>query len=496
MTQRKAALATIFAIITIGLALLFALRDLHRDINNDMPSTLSPPPLTDPPMTHSYINVPVSIPMQLLERELEDAIPHEFEFPSSKQSGTFLRAPYCAYFEPAKFRITKLDITPQGQRIAVLIEAADPRITVQIKLGSCQRRASGLDLKVAVEFRLSIKAGLSVATDWNLQLVDLLVGFKVNEALVKVPYWPRKMDVAKDLESELRREVEREVRKELRDTVGDIRRHRTNARIVWNELCRTVDLDPELGLQLMIEPKKAYVEQPKLSRKNLVVNVGLELQTRAGIALSADQPSNCPFPNRIGSRAPGAPGFSIAVPADITYSDLESVMSSHLVGASLQTGHPMSVSVSDVGVNGHGSSILLKLVLDGVVESGWFKWFNRKVRGTVYLAAVPKLNAEDQTLTFRDIQVDTASSKVLIDIAGKRLKRTLLSFLKERAIVDLEAVLGEGRTSIETALADLTSSDNLDASLKDLVLTSLEVGPTGLRVLMRVDGKLNVNFKE
>ena len=498
MRERRTLFLFIFTtiIFIVGLSFYLVSRSALREHVADIPPSQPPSPLAETPFSNSYINLPVSIPMGLLEQELKGAVPNQFSTRSSKQSGRFLGIRFCTYTEGATFKVNHIDIAPEGQRISALIRAADPTIRVQIKRGDCRGGPSGFKVNVGVDFSVRIKSGISASTDWKLKLEDLYVRFTVSEALVKIPIWPRPLDISDKLEKELRSGIERDIKSELRSAVGNIRTHRTYARNIWNELCRTEVLDPELGLEMRISPKRAYVERPKFSSKNLAINVGLEFQTRAGIAISEQQAAQeCPFPSSIGSRVPGHPGFSIAVPADVTYSNLESILASVLVGTAFEVSPPVSISVRDIGLDGYGSSILLKLELEGMVENGWFKWFDRRIRGTVYLAAVPELDAEDQTITFHDIQLDTSSKNVLVDLAGEALEPMLLSRLREHAVVNLDAVLEKRKDDLEAGLATLTSSGQLNASLREFTLSDLQVGPEGIRVLMQVDGGLNLNLK-
>ena len=114
--------------------------------------------------------------------------------------------------------------------------------------------------------------------------------------------------------------------------------------------------------------------------------------------------------------------------------------------------------------------------------------------GTVYVAAVPELDVEDQTISLSDIRVNTSSRNVLLDLAGELLEPALESRLEANAVIDLAPVVAVAKEEVEAGLRRLSKNDALHASLRTLQLTGFEVGADGLRVLMRVDGDVGVTL--
>ena len=153
---------------------------------------------------------------------------------------------------------------------------------------------------------------------------------------------------------------------------------------------------------------------------------------------------------------------------------------------------PVSIVLLDIGVTAYGEGALITVRLQGTAHGNWFRGVTH---GTVYLAAVPKLDSASRTVRFADLSIDTSSQDVLVHMAGEALEPILLLYLRRHATVDLEPALSEASGRVEVALAALSAHGALEASLKGLNVTSVEVGRNQIRLIVDVDGSVTARLE-
>ena len=394
-----------------------------------------------------------------------------------------------------RFELTPLRLARSGQRLAARSRVRLDSVSVKGELGPCQGPVSGLSAYARdVLFDLTLESRARVAGNWDFELHDTHVDLQVHRTMVDlgVPGL-REVNIAEMIEPFVKEAAEPEVARRVKAAAKSIVMHRNYAKAVWESICSVVDMPVVPGLHLAIRPTRAYVGSPRLSRQRITVNVGLELVLQAGIAPAGKRARpDCPFPNRVGKRLPAPPGFTFAVPIDLTYDELESALVALLAGGFVELPGATSVVVSDIGVSAHGAGLLLQLGLDVPGEEDWF---GRPLSGTVYVAAVPELDVQGQTISLSGIHIDTSSRSVLVDLAGELLEPALEGLLRANAVIDLAPIVAMAKEEIEAGLGRLSENEAaLQASLRSLKLTGFKVGVDGLRVLMQVDGKVEVRL--
>ena len=488
----KWAIGLLVALTALGGA-LFLYSLLPQQLIANIPRVPPPPPLGDMPETKSYVNVPVSIAISSLEQQLHDAVPTAISIPGRRSTVSVLGIPACIESAPMRFERTRPRLVDRGQRLAVLLRVSQDRVSVKGELGPCRGPVSGPSAYASdLLFDLTITSRAQVADHWELELHDMDVDLAMRQVIVDLglPYL-REINIADVVAPLVEEAVEAELGQRVSAAASSIVTHRDFAKAAWEEICSVVDMPVLPGLQLVIRPTRAYVGIPKLVRQRITLNVGLELVLQARIAQAGEQAHpECPFPSTVGKLMPAPPGFTFAVPADLTFDELESALTALLAGGFVDLSGAAPVVVSDIGVSAHGAGVLLQLTLDVPGEEDWF---GRALSGTVYVVAVPDLDVKSQTISLSGIHVDTSSRSVLLNLAGELLEPALESRLQD-AVIDLAPIEAMARKEIETGLDLLSENDALQVSLRTLQLNGLEVGVEGLRVLIRVDGAVEVTL--
>ena len=493
--KQKLAIASLMGLSVLAVA-LFVFLKTPRQLVADLPPAALTPPLGDPPETKSYVNVPVSIPIATLERELRDRVPTAFSIPRRRNTVRVLGLRACVETAPMRFERTRLSLVRRGQRLAALLAGRDDEISAKGKLGPCRGPVSGPTAHATdVLFGLAVRSRVRVAGNWELELHDMDVDFDMEQALVDFGILGlREVNIADNIAPYVEDAAEAETRQRVGAAVNSIVTHRDYARTVWNAICSIVDLPIVPELHVAISPTRAYIDAPRLTPRRIALNVGLELVAQAGIIpVDEREPPKCPFPNTVGRPVPSAPGFTFVVPTDLRYDELESAMAALIADSIVEVPEAGPVVVSDIGFSAHGAGVLLQITLDPADEDDWFR---RHLRGTVYVAAVPALDAAGQTISLSNIQVDTSSRNVLVDLAGELLEPALKNKLQAHQVIDLAPIVARAKQEAAAGLSRLSENEALDASLRALQLSGLQVGSDGLRLLMDVDGDVEVTLED
>ena len=156
-------------------------------------------------------------------------------------------------------------------------------------------------------------------------------------------------------------------------------------------------------------------------------------------------------------------------------------------------GEGFSVRIQKVGLRPHGRSLLLELGVSAKTTG----WFEKRIDGTVYLLAEPRLNSDEQTITLSGVELDTHSRSALVAVLGEAAEPRLLEAINERRILELDTVLKQLLNRANSAVGGLSSDDlDVDARIRKISLTRLEVGPEYLRGVAVARGSVRVSVRE
>src|SRR6201982_2284145 len=80
---------------------------------------------------------------------------------------------------------------------------------------------------------------------------------------------------------------------------------------------------------LEFKPTRALAAQPKVDGSAVTATIGIEADTRI---TSTETKPDCPFPDKITIVPPTPGGVSIAVPIDLPFTDLNTILEAQIAG--------------------------------------------------------------------------------------------------------------------------------------------------------------------
>ncbi len=266
----------------------------------------------------------------------------------------------------------------------------------------------------------------------------------------------------------------------------------------WTKLCQSIPLNqagdefPDLWLE--VKPTRAFAAQPRLARAAVVLNIGVQAETR--IVPSETKPQ-CPFPRQLELvRGTEKGRVSIAVPIDMPFTHINKLLQAQLSGKVLpenQSG-PVAITVKSAELAASGDRLLISLRVKA--EEGK-SWLGLTDDADIYVWGRPVLDTEQQTLRLTDMEVDV-QSQAAFGLLGKAAQATLPLFrdtLAEMAVIDLKPFIADAKTQIAAAVSEFSRKEpgfRVEAAATDVRLVDIAFDAKTLRVIAEVNGTAKV----
>src|SRR6185312_14578815 len=236
------------------------------------------------------------------------------------------------------------------------------------------------------------------------------------------------------------------------------------ARAEWAKACRSVPLQgtgqtasmPPLWLEF--KPTRALAAQPKVDGSAVSATIGIEADTRV---TSTETHPDCPFPDKITIVPPTPGGVSIAVPIDLPFTELNTILQSQIAGKTYPEdgSGPVAVTVKQATIAPAGDRLLISLLVHAKEKASWFGF---GADATLRIWGRPVLDPAQQTLRLTDIQLTVESEAAfgLLGTAARAAVPSLQEALLHKASVDLKPFASNAKAKIGEAIAQLQKNDD------------------------------------
>ncbi|QPF83328.1 DUF4403 family protein [Bradyrhizobium genosp. L] len=270
-----------------------------------------------------------------------------------------------------------------------------------------------------------------------------------------------------------------------------------NMRAQWTKACRSMPLQGTGGTSTMppmwleLRPIRAIAAQPKVDASSLILNIGVEAETR--ITETQTTP-NCPFPDKLSIVPPMPGGLSIGMPVDMSFTTLTQLIEAQLKGKTFPEdgSGSVDVTVKQASVAASGDRLLISLLVRAKEKTSWF---GLGAEATVHIWGRPRLDQEAQTLRLTDVElaVESEAAFGLLGAAARAAIPHVQQALADRMIVDLKPFANNAQRKIAAAFADLQKNEEglrIDADINSIRLAGIDFDSKTLRVIVETDGTI------
>lgn len=436
-------------------------------------------PALEPLAEHlSRATIPISVPIAAVGEALERKTP-KLESGSRKNS---LGRPFAQSELSWNLSRSRLRVSSRSGALDIATElSGETRATGAIQLARKVDFSTSGDVLTSV----SLTASPTLETNWRVSPNLSEVKIDIQKANIPIKRIGN-LDVRGNILPGVRITADA-LRAQLNQSVARSDFFERAARKGWKRLCGSTPLGENSDLWLETRPVVARAAQIRIGREDIRATIGVEVKTRI---LTEQTRPECPFPGTLLLEEPKPGSFKIVMPTIIDYETLERRLAEEVVGKSV--GKNISIAVRAIRVHPHGEKLLLetRVAVEAKILSG------TEAKGSLYVIAEPKLDAETQTITLENAALDIDSQNVLFSMAGKAAEPLLLKAVSKRLPFDLGPKLEELRGGAEDAVLALSSENiSVTGEVNRVRLTRLDVGPEHLRLVLTAEGRVRARVQ-
>lgn len=489
------------------------------------------PPL--PPVTRaSYVIAPVTVPLALIQQNLDKAAPREFSGKGSEAGlGNLLsnvdigvvvtRGTMSVTGRPNVLTVTtpltsSVHIT--GQFVARTANQASGLASglagsLGDKIGGDIGKLLNNDLgkqiggavgEIAkqtlnqtsnVRGQVIVQSQPALAANWRLQ-PNLAANIALDNNATQIG------GARLNLGNQVMPLIDQEVKKQVAALETRLRNDPTlekSVREQWGQMCRSIPLGggdtglPKLWLEM--KPVRAQAAQPRIDARNLTLTIGVQAETR--IVPTETKPA-CPFPAQIELVPPMDNGkLAVGLPIDVPFTEVNKLLEAQLKGRHFpEDGNaPVDVEIKRMSLAAAGDRMLISLNVNAREKKSWFGF---GAGANVLIWGKPVLDQKTQVLRLTEPTLAVESEAVfgLLSAAARAAMPYLQQALADNAVVDLKPFAADAKKKIAEALAEFektgASGVKVEAAVNDLRLTGIAFDANTLRVIAEADGTAKV----
>ncbi len=343
----------------------------------------------------------------------------------------------------------------------------------------------------ALDFAGSLNARLNLKIDMDENWCPV-INSEVQYEWVETP----KIEWAAGLEFNLREQLDKAIAKQLAKVQEqatqqiDCDSFRNTIQAQWRSHSLPLEV-PDIGnLFLNIEPTSFAFSGMRTEEDKL----GLAFALNANTSVQEDSLSAEPLPLPNLERTdyqPGVTQFNVLIRAP--YKQLGELAATQLVGQTFSektAGGDVSVSINNFELSGNPSGLTMNVIFDAKLPGS-----KLPVPGNLYLTATPVVDAFNQTIKLKNVELSNVLDSTLWNSIAKVFNGKIIAELENRAVLDVAPQLKKVESALIQQLNDSSRTGGLqiDASDMRVSLSSLIPETNNLAALVKVESQLEVN---
>ncbi|WP_066835801.1 DUF4403 family protein [Rufibacter ruber] len=426
----------------------------------------------------STINVPITIPVTLLEQVLNEQLTGVLYQDDNLED------------DDLAVKVTKA--------APIRLKAEFSKLYVEVPLrvkakGRWQWNACELCKKLQkteeTEFDLVVKTESRLQVLPNYQLKSYTSGdFAWGERKPTLSLGPLTINLAKFIEPQLKAQLNpmlQQLDKELQQRVN-LKAYLAEA---WQQVQQPFSVHDGYKAWLTVEPKAVRITPLALQNNQLSLQIGIDALLAVSMGQKPALAALVPLPAFTPARTLPQEA-QIQVATDLSYPYLTDMLQKELRNQTFSfEGGKHQFTVHDLVVSGSGRQLLLALDASGMAKTGFL---TKKFQGKVYLQGTPYYDAATQSLKVKDLEYEVKTRDQLVNTANWLLQNKLKTQLEQQMAVPVKDQLSAMRQSLKTGLAENRLHERV--LLRGTVLSfepdTLFLTPSGVRTLFVASGKM------
>jgi hypothetical protein len=122
--------------------------------------------------------------------------------------------------------------------------------------------------------------------------------------------------------------------------------------------------------------------------------------------------------------------------------------------------------------------------------------FDGAKKGTLYILAIPKLDAENQKILLDEVEFDVKTKSLLLKSAKWLFNDRIVEEIKKNAVFEIQSLVSDAKNSINTQLnSSLTKGVFLNGKIKDIFIQELFLDAQNLILRTNFQGELKLKIE-
>ncbi len=427
--------------------------------------------IVQPPKLESVLNLPVNIPVSVLEKEINNQIQGLIFEDNCYDTPTQNNVKVKIW----KTRDIKLQAHAEFIRFDVPL-----KIWAKYRWRACER-CPQIERETSFNLVVSFTSRISVARDWRLQTQTLPSGFhfetrpQINFGIVAIPITSIVEPIVKEELESAAKDIDNEIAASL-DFSQDINN-------IWRELHQPQLIDRSHNAWLKIQPVEVLLSPIRSTQENIRMTVAFRGIIEVVFGAKPEVIRTHPLPLLQTLDRPER-NFNIFAASFISYDDATEIARQYLKDTIFQITNLRSVKIDDVRLMGRGNNVYTKVDL------------SRSIKGSVYFKGTPNYCHESQIIYLDDFDYDLRSKNVLLRSANWLMYEAFKNKIQQSFTYSIAEDIKNAKVIVDELLNDFNFDNifKLQGRLTKIDIHSILVEPNGIRVVINAEGNTRIHI--
>jgi hypothetical protein len=350
-----------------------------------------------------------------------------------------------------------------------------------------------IDKSEETEFDLIAKSESALSLTEDYKIKTLTTGdFEWGDTKPYIELGPMKIGLARFVEPAMRDQLgnlTRQLDAEIQNRI-QIKQYIQQA---WVQVQQPLKIDETYNAWLKITPTAIKVS-PMVARNG-------EINLRIGLSSFIETFTNGKPAVKINPNLPKlitdsrlADDVQIGLSGEISYDYATKLLKEQLAGQTFKFEGSDEVTIKDAAISPSGDKLMLMLDVDGKTKAGIF---TKKIKGKVFLTAIPYYDAATGAIKVRDVDYNLETRDKLLSSASWLAKNKFRSMIEQQINFPIKSQLEDTKKQLQETLnksGRVHESIMLKGNITDIVPDNIYLTPTAIKAIVNAKGNLTVTI--
>lgn len=350
-----------------------------------------------------------------------------------------------------------------------------------------------IDKTEETEFDLVAKSESALAFTEDYKIKTTTVGdFEWGDTKPVIELGPMKIGLARFVEPAMRSQLgnlTKMLDQEIQARVN-IKQYIQQA---WVQVQQPIKIDDTYNAWLKITPTAIQVSPLVARNGEISMRIGMNSYIETFTNGKPAFKNNPALPKLVTTNKI-ADDVQIGLSGEISYDYATKLLKEQIAGKTFKFEGSDEVKINDAAISPSGDKLMLMLDVDGKTKAGFI---TKKIKGKVFLQAVPYYDAATGAIKVRDVDYSLETRDKLLSSASWLAKNKFRNLIEQQINFPLKGQLDDTRKQLQQALNEqgrVHESVMLKGKVTELVPDNIYLTPTAIKAVVNAKGNLTVTI--